>query len=143
MEDVALFYSDIEVELETGPDICDITPDLRGIIKASGIRNGSLSATVSGSTGSLTTIEYEDALVRDLKESVDEIIPKERNWAHNATWGDGNGHSHLRASIFGPSLTLPIVNNRIVRGTWRQVVFVDFDNRSRQRKIVVTTMGEK
>jgi secondary thiamine-phosphate synthase enzyme len=136
-------HTHIEFSTTGNTDVIDITGAVEAVVDRSDITSGLINLFVPGSTGALTTIEYEDALVRDLKESVDEIIPKERNWAHNATWGDGNGHSHLRASIFGPSLTLPIVNNRVIRGTWQQVVFVDFDNRSRQRKIVVTTMGEK
>jgi secondary thiamine-phosphate synthase enzyme len=136
-------HTQIELATRGNTDVIDITSAVETIVDKSEITGGLINLFVPGSTGALTTIEYEDALVRDLQQSVDELIPKDRNWAHNATWGDGNGHSHLRASIFGPSLSLPVVNNRLMRGTWQQVVFVDFDNRARQRKIIVTLVGEK
>jgi secondary thiamine-phosphate synthase enzyme len=136
-------HTHIEFPTAGNTDLIDITSAVETIIDRSEMNSGLINLFVPGSTGALTTIEFEDALVRDLKECVDEIAPKNRNWAHNATWGDGNGHSHLRASIFGPSLSIPVVNNRLIRGTWQQVVFIDFDNRARQRKIVVTLVGEK
>ncbi len=136
-------HAEIEFATSGDTDVIDITGKVETLVRETDLRSGMVNLFVPGSTGALTTIEYEDALVRDLKVLLDELVPKNRDWAHNMTWGDGNGHSHLRASMFGPSLTVPIVNGKLVRGTWQQIVFLDFDNRSRQRRVIVTLMGEK
>ncbi len=133
----------IEFDTSGDTDVVDITSAVEALLGKSDMESGLISLFVPGSTGALTTIEFENALVSDLKVLLDELIPKNRDWSHNLTWGDGNGHSHLRASLFGPSLTLPVVNKRLVMGTWQQVVFLDFDNRPRQRKVIVTLVGEK
>ena len=97
---------------------------------------------VSGSTAALTTVEYEPGLVRDLKEFVEQLIPSDRRYHHDDRWGDDNGFSHLRASLFGPSLAIPIEKGRPLLGTWQQVVLLDFDNRPRTREIIVQLIGE-
>jgi len=123
-------------------DIIDITARVREQVEQEKIERGLVSLFVSGSTAALTTIEYEPGLVRDLKEFVEQLIPSNRRYHHDDRWGDDNGFSHLRASLFGPSLAIPIENGRMLLGTWQQVVLLDFDNRPRTREIIVQLMGE-
>ena len=94
------------------------------------------------STSALTTIEYESGAISDLKRLFDEIVPQDRHYAHNARWGDGNGHSHVRAALLGPSLNVPFVSGNLTLGTWQQIIYLDFDNRSRRRELVVQIIGE-
>ena len=123
-------------------DIVDITAKISGQIEDAKIRQGLASVFVSGSTAALTTIEYEPGLVEDLKEFVEKWIPSNRRYHHDDRWGDDNGFSHLRASLFGPSISIPIENGRPLLGTWQQVILVDFDNRPRTREITVQLIGE-
>ena len=124
-------------------DIIDITPKLRAELETSSIRKGLLTAFVTGSTAALTTIEHELGLVQDLKEFVERWIPSNRRYHHDDRWGDDNGFSHLRASLFGPSLAVPIENSQLGLGAWQQVILLDFDNRPRSREIVVQLIGER
>jgi len=114
-------------------DIIDITAKVRDLIEKEKVQRGQATLFVSGSTAALTTIENESGLVQDLKEFVEKLIPSDRRYHHDARWGDDNGFSHLRASLFGPSLAVPIENGRPLLGTWQQVVLMDFDNRPRTR----------
>ncbi len=123
-------------------DIIDITAKVQDQIKKEKIQKGLATLFVSGSTAALTTIEYEPGLVQDVKEFVEKLIPSNKRYHHDDRWGDDNGFSHLRASLFGPSLQIPIESGRMLLGTWQQVVLVDFDNRPRTREIVVQIMGE-
>ena len=123
-------------------DIIDITAKVQDQIKKEKIQKGLATLFVSGSTAALTTIEYEPGLVQDMKEFVEKLIPSNQRYHHDDRWGDDNGFSHLRASLFGPSLQIPIESGRMLLGTWQQVVLVDFDNRPRTREIVVQIMGE-
>jgi secondary thiamine-phosphate synthase enzyme len=123
-------------------DIIDITDKVSRLIEESEIKSGVVTIFVPGSTGGLTTVEYEPGLIKDLKEVFEELFPYKKNWAHNATWGDGNGASHIRASMLGPSLTVPFVDGEMTLGTWQQIIFIDFDVRSRTRKLIVQIMGE-
>ncbi len=123
-------------------DIVDITSQVREQISREKIQYGLVTLFVSGSTAALTTIENESGLVRDLKEFVEKWIPSNRKYHHDDRWGDDNGFSHLRATIFGPSLAIPIENGRPLLGTWQQVVLLDFDNRPRTREIIVQLIGE-
>ena len=123
-------------------DIIDITAKIQEQIDQEKIRRGVATVFVSGSTAALTTIEFEAGLIQDLKEFVEKLIPSDRKYRHDDRWADDNGFSHLRASLFGPSLALPIENGRPLLGTWQQVVLVDFDNRPRTREIVVQLIGE-
>lgn len=131
-------------EFDTDGDgtIVDITRDLSGILEESGIETGQLAAIVPGSTGAITTIEYEPGLLRDLPEFFERIIPSGVVYGHDATWGDGNGFSHLRAALVGPSITVPVSGGGLVLGTWQQVVFLEFDNRPRRRRIHVNITGD-
>lgn len=123
-------------------DIIDITAKVREIVEKEKLQRGQVTLFVSGSTAALTTIENESGLVQDLKEFVEQLIPSNRRYHHDARWGDDNGFSHLRASLFGPSLAVPIENGRPLLGTWQQVVLLDFDNRPRTREIIVQLIGE-
>jgi secondary thiamine-phosphate synthase enzyme len=123
-------------------DIIDITALVREQIEQEKIERGLVSLFVSGSTAALTTIEHEPGLLRDLKEFIEQLIPSGRRYHHDDRWGDDNGFSHLRASLFGPSLAIPIENGRLLLGTWQQVVLLDFDNRPRTREIIVQLIGE-
>ncbi len=123
-------------------DMQDITDKVSNRLSEHGLKNGTVTIFVSGSTGGLTTIEYESGLEKDFAELMDKIIPQDRTYHHDARWGDGNGFSHVRASLLGPSLTVPFVDGRMTLGTWQQIVFIDFDNRPRSRSIVLQFMGE-
>ena len=123
-------------------DVIDITAKLRNAIQKENIRQGLLIAFVSGSTAALTTIEQESGLIHDFKELVERLIPSDRRYHHDDRWGDDNGFSHMRASLFGPSIAIPIENGKPCLGTWQQVVLLDFDNRPRTREIIVQLIGE-
>jgi secondary thiamine-phosphate synthase enzyme len=123
--------------------IIDITAKLKEHIQRAKIRAGTATLFVSGSTAALTTIEHEPGLLQDLKEFVEKYIPSDRRYHHDDRWGDDNGFSHLRASLFGPSLAIPIENEAPSLGTWQQVILLDFDNRPRTREIIVQLIGEK
>jgi len=124
-------------------DIIDITGKIKEHIEQANIRAGMVTIFVSGSTAALTTIEHEPGLIQDLKEFVEKYIPSNRRYHHDDRWGDDNGFSHLRASLFGPSLTIPIENGALSLGTWQQVILLDFDNRPRKREIIVQLIGER
>jgi len=132
---------EIAVSTRGNTDIIDITKEASSLLGQSGIQNGTVTLFVPGSTAGLTTIEYEPGLIKDLPETFEEIAPSEKRYHHDDTWGDGNGYSHVRAALLGPSLTVPFVRGRLTLGTWQQIVFIDFDNRSRQRHIIVQIMG--
>jgi secondary thiamine-phosphate synthase enzyme len=123
-------------------DMQDITGDVSQRLSEHDLRNGTVTLFVPGSTGGLTTIEFESGLERDFAELMEKIIPHGKAYHHDARWGDGNGFSHVRASLLGPSLTIPFVNGRLTLGTWQQIVFLDFDNRSRSRTLVLQFTGE-
>ena len=129
------------VQLDIGPDIRDITRELDRIVHESGIQEGTLAASVVGSTGSLTTIEYESGVVADLKAAIERLAPRDALYAHEEAWHDGNGHSHVQAALLGPSLHLPVREGRLGLGTWQQVVVINHDNRPRRRPIEVTVLG--
>jgi secondary thiamine-phosphate synthase enzyme len=123
-------------------DIQDITGPLTTCIGDSGLQNGILTVFCPSSTSAVTTIEFEPGVVSDLKRLFDEIVPVNRPYAHDAAWGDGNGHSHVRAALLKASLTVPFVSGRLTLGTWQQIIYVDFDNRPRRRELVVQIIGE-
>ena len=108
----------------------------------SGIQYGLVNVFCSGSTGGITTIEFESGVINDLKKAIEKIVPSNIPYEHDKRWGDGNGFSHVRAALMKPSLTIPIVKGKLTLGTWQQIVFMDFDNRGRDRKVVVLCMGE-
>jgi len=132
----------IKLQTDGYCDIHDITDKVEESVQKSGINNGLVNIFVPGSTGGLTTIEYEPGLKKDLPQFMEKIIPSNKSYEHDKTWGDGNGFSHLRAALIGPSLTVPVAAGKAIHGTWQQVVFLDFDNKSRQRELIITVMGE-
>lgn len=123
-------------------DVIDITSDVKNGVFESKIQSGTVTVFIPGSTGGITTIEYESGAVNDLKDAYERIIPQNINYAHNEMWRDGNGHSHIRASMLGPSLAVPFSAKNLLLGTWQQIVFVDFDNRQRKREIILQIIGE-
>jgi secondary thiamine-phosphate synthase enzyme len=127
--------------LATGPDMADITQDLKRCLAESGVTCGFAHLFAVGSTGSLTTVEYETGVVEDLKRAITETAPPDRVYAHEMTWHDGNGHSHVQAALIGPSLSIPVRNGRLTLGTWQQVLVINHDNGPRDRKIEVTIQG--
>lgn len=133
-----------ELKIQTnGPgDIIDITTALGDAVGASGMASGTITAFVPGSTAGLTTIEYEPGLIQDLPDLMEKLIPSDRTYAHDATWGDGNGFSHLRSAMIGPDITVPFVSGRLTLGRWQQVVFLEFDNRGRARTIIFQIIGK-
>ena len=123
-------------------DIQDITSQVADAVKESGLQAGIVTVFCPGSTGGLTTIEYESGALADLQQVFDEIAPPDRDYRHHQRWGDDNGHSHVRAALIGPSLTVPFVGGRLTLGTWQQIVLLDFDTRPRSRRLVAQVMGE-
>jgi secondary thiamine-phosphate synthase enzyme len=120
----------------------DITNQVARAVQNTGLQDGTVTIFCPSSTSALTTLEYESGCISDLRRLFDEIANPDRHYAHNARWGDGNGHSHVRAALLGPSLTVPFVNGRLTLGTWQQIIYVDFDNRSRRRDLVAQVIGE-
>lgn len=141
MSDLSMHVETVEVSLAVGVDIQDITSDLRRLAASAGIQDGCLNATVVGSTGSLTTIEYEPGVVEDLRRAIDRMAPPGMEYEHEKAWHDGNGHSHVGAALLGPSLSIPIRNGSLVLGTWQQAVVINHDNRARKRRVEVTVIG--
>jgi secondary thiamine-phosphate synthase enzyme len=141
MKSASIFCATIEAKLKIGPDMCNITPTLENLISESKIQTGNLSATVVGSTGSITTIEFEPGVVEDLKRAINTLAPPGLEYEHEKAWHDGNGHSHVQAALLGPSIALPVRNGKLRLGTWQQVVAVNHDNRPRKRTIEVTIIG--
>ena len=130
------------VSTTSGTDIIDITPQVIDAVDRSEIRNGAVIVFIPGSTAALTTIEYESGVINDLKKAIERLAPKDLYYEHNERWGDGNGYSHVRSALLGPSLHIPIIDGRLALGTWQQIVLTDFDNRSRKRQIILQMLGE-
>lgn len=137
-----LFREILTLETRGETDIVDVTGQARRLVAESGVRDGTLHLFVPGSTAGLTTIEYEPGCVRDLQDAFERVAPRHGHYEHNARWGDGNGYAHVRAALLGPSLSLPVADTEIVAGTWQQIILVDFDNKRRDRRLVVTVTGD-
>lgn len=134
---------DLSLSTRGSGDVRDITAEVARMVRESGLRAGIVTIFCPGSTGALTTIEYEDGVVADLQQVLDQIVPPDRPYRHHLRWGDDNGHAHIRAALMGPSITIPFVDGRLTLGTWQQVVFCDFDTRPRSRRLVVQIVGEE
>ena len=134
--------SSIQLSTRGNAEMLDITDQVRQMVAESGLSDGIVTVFCPSSTSGLTTIEYESGALSDLKRLFDQLAPPEQHYAHNARWGDGNGHSHVRAALMKSFFTVPFVNGRLTLGTWQQIIYVDFDNRSRRRELVVQVMGE-
>ena len=134
-------FGQLEVTLDTGPDIVDLSGPMNDLLKGARIRQGVMWANMVGSTGSLTTIEFEPGVVADLKAAIDRLAPRDLTYAHELAWHDGNGHSHVQAALLGPSLSVAVRDGRFALGTWQQMVAINHDNRPRRRTIAVTFLG--
>ena len=132
----------IHVQTKGDCELIDITRQVGQKIGESAVKDGTATLFVAGSTAGLSTIEYERGVLSDFQAMWDRTVPRDIPYRHDAAWGDGNGHSHVRASLLGPSLVIPFVDRRLTLGTWQQIVLVDFDNRPRSRDIVLQIMGE-
>jgi secondary thiamine-phosphate synthase enzyme len=137
-----IFSETISLSTKGFSDILEITHHVDAVIDRSRIENGLVTVFCPGSTGAVTSIEYESGVLRDLQEAIEKIVPSNIPYDHDRRWGDGNGFSHVRAALMKPSLTIPLIKGRLTLGTWQQIVFIDFDNRRRERNILVHVMGE-
>jgi len=132
----------IDISTRGNSDVVDITPQIENVILRNNLTEGQVTVFVPGSTAGVTTLECEPGLQQDLPDALDKIAPSGGTYSHDATWGDGNGHAHVRAALIGASLTVPFKEGRMLLGTWQQIVVVDCDNRPRNRSIVVQMLGE-
>ena len=130
------------LESKGDADIQDITEAVSDVTRDSGLENGTVTVFCPSATSALTTIEFESGCLHDLRRLFNEIVDPERDYQHNRRWQDGNGHSHVRAALLGPSITVPFVQRRLTLGVWQQIIFLDFDNRPRNRELVVQLIGE-
>ncbi|MHA1577803.1 MAG: secondary thiamine-phosphate synthase enzyme YjbQ [Candidatus Thorarchaeota archaeon] len=136
------FHTTLTLETKGNCDMIDITESVQQSVSDSGLNTGICTVFCPGSTGSLTTIEYEGGLLIDFPVAMERMAPKDETYEHDKAWHDGNGHSHIRASVLGPSITITFVNGELTLGTWQQVTFIDFDNKSRSRRLEVVLIGE-
>jgi secondary thiamine-phosphate synthase enzyme len=137
-----LIDDEIRVTTTARTDIIDLTPQVTQTLKGSSIREGFVTLFIPGSTAAITTIEFESGVINDLRSAIEKMAPEKAYYEHNQRWGDGNGYSHVRAALLGPSLHIPVVEGGMTLGTWQQIVLLDFDNRPRKRRIVVRITGE-
>ena len=137
-----IFSETISLKTKGVTDIINMTPHVLEVLKRSGIEDGLVTVFCPGSTGSVTTIEYESGVLSDLQKAIEKIAPSNIPYEHDRRWGDGNGFSHVRAALMKPSLTIPMVKGKLALGTWQQIVFIDFDNRKRERNLIVQMVGE-
>ncbi len=132
----------ISLDTRGNTHVIDITREVESAVRESGVKNGIVTIFSPSSTSGITTIEYESGAISDLREMFERVVPSNIDYRHNLRWGDGNGHSHIRASLLGAGFTVPVVNGSMTLGTWQQLVFIDFDNRPRHRRVVVQIVGE-
>jgi secondary thiamine-phosphate synthase enzyme len=134
----------LNIELSTRGycDIHNITEQVQQLISSSQINDGIVCVSLIGSTGAITTVEYESGLVKDIQEFLEDLLPQNKGYHHDATWGDANGFSHLRSTLLGTSASFPFNNKRLLLGTWQQIIFIDFDNQARQRNLIVQIVGD-
>ncbi len=137
-----VYKDEYKFSTEGDGTIIDLSERISAAVLESGIRDGHAAVFVPGSTAAVTTIEYEPGLLVDLPDFFEKIIPSNVKYKHDETWGDGNGFSHLRAALVGPSVTIPVSDGKLLTGRWQQIVFIDFDNRPRERKVLVNIIGE-
>jgi len=137
-----IFSETISINTKGFTDIIDLTPHVMDVLNRSKIKDGLVTVFCPGSTGSVTTIEYETGVLKDLQKAIEKIVPSHIPYEHDKRWGDGNGFSHVRAALMKPSLSIPLIKGKVTLGTWQQIVFIDFDNRGRKRDLVVQVVGE-
>ena len=139
---MAVITKQIKISSKSENDVINITEQVADAISESGISNGTITVFVSGSTGAITTIEYEPGLVKDFPEMLSRVAPDDINYEHEQRWHDGNGRSHVKASLVGPSLTVPFKDRQLLLGTWQQIVFLELDTKARTRTLVLQIIGE-
>ena len=139
---MATYSSTVQIETQGHNDVHDLTNRAEEALRRSGVQEGVLLVFTPGSTAGVTTIEFESGAVDDLKKAIERLVPEKQLYAHDARWGDGNGFSHVRAALLGPSLSVPVTHGRLLLGTWQQIVLIDFDNRPRNRNVVFTVTGD-
>ncbi|MCK4852258.1 MAG: secondary thiamine-phosphate synthase enzyme YjbQ [Candidatus Omnitrophica bacterium] len=132
----------IAVQTRGHTDVIDITPDCRELIRRSGLNSGIITVFNPGSTGGISTIEYEPNLIKDLRDSLEVVSPSDKVYEHSKTWHDDNGSAHIRSTLMGPSLSVPFCDGELTLGTWQQIIFCDFDTRPRERRLVAQLIGE-
>ncbi len=137
-----VFQRSIRVSTNIHGEMHDLTDEVHAVVKESGISAGMVNVSVVGSTAGISTVEFEPGLKRDLPELLDRLVPPSRSYGHEQTWHDGNGHSHLQATLIGPAVTLPVGEGKLVVGTWQQVFLIELDIKPRTREIIVTAYGE-
>jgi secondary thiamine-phosphate synthase enzyme len=137
-----VFGKEIKLETEGFSDIINITKKVDSIVRESGINNGLVNVSVVGSTASISTMEYEPALTEDVRDQLEEMVSSNKHTRHSQTWGDDNGFSHIRATLIGPGIVIPLSQSKLVLGTWQQIVVIDHDNRPRSRRVFVQVIGE-
>ncbi len=133
---------ELKIKSKKENDMIDITTQTLELVKKSGIRNGNVTIFVSGSTAALTTIEFEPGLKRGFPDMLERIAPSDIDYGHEQMWHDGNGHSHVKASLIGPSLTIPFTNSKLLLGRWQQIVLIELDTRARDRNLILQILGE-
>ncbi len=136
-----IYTESFQINTKGETDIIDITDKIRSVLGKSGLKSGSLTVFISGSTAGITTIEYESGVVKDLKDAYERIAPRNADYEHNNRWGDGNGYAHIRASLTGQDISVPFSHGNMITGTWQQIILIDFDNRSRTRECTVQVIG--
>ncbi|UCH77906.1 MAG: YjbQ family protein [Candidatus Coatesbacteria bacterium] len=139
---MTVYRSSFELSCRGETEIHDVTAAVAEAVASSGVAEGIGLVASAGSTVGITTVEYEPGLVSDLKELFERLAPRDASYGHDARWGDGNGHSHVRSSLVGPTFAFPVVGGAPALGTWQQIVFLDFDNKRRRREITVTVVGD-
>lgn len=139
---MATYSSTVQIETQGHNDVHDLTDRAEEALRSSGVQEGVMLVFTPGSTAGVTTIEFESGAVDDLKKAIERLVPEKQHYAHDARWGDGNGFSHVRAALLGPSLSVPVTHGRLLLGTWQQIVLIDFDNRPRSRDVVFTVTGD-
>jgi len=138
---MSIVQGHLELQTSADTDVVDLTPDVSDFVAGTGIQEGILVIFVPGSTASITTIEYESGAIADLKRAMERLAPRDEHYEHNLRWGDGNGFSHIRAAMLGPSVTVPVHEGQLALGTWQQIVLCDFDNRPRRRRILLRLLS--
>ena len=139
---MSIHNSQLRIQTTSGTDILDLTPQVTEAVRKTNVQNGTVNLFIPGSTAALTTIEFESGAVNDLREAIERMAPRDLYYEHDERWGDGNGYAHLRSALIGTSLSVPVSGGELVLGKWQQVIFMDFDNRPRNRRIHVNVTGE-
>jgi secondary thiamine-phosphate synthase enzyme len=137
-----IITKEISVDTKGAGDLIDITSQIENLLSQAKLTEGNVTVFIVGSTAGITSFEYESGLIKDMRDIYEKLAPSNKDYAHDETWGDANGFSHIRAALQGPSMTIPFCDGKLTLGTWQQIVLAEFDNRSRTRKVVLQFIGE-